>query len=126
MAETIYRNHQDVPGLIVAHNTITEENENDLVLWAKMFHGGRYFQSSSDGHFSCESDQFHPIVKQILAGVGVRMMPDLVSALHLQPHPIDFLLTPSLTYSTCLSPTVSVDTVTYPHVSTRRKLKQSL
>ena len=94
MAETIYRNHQDVPGLIVAHNTITEENENDLVLWAKMFHGGRYFQSSSDGHFSCESDQFHPIVKQILAGVGVRMMPDLVSFLHLQPHPIDFLLSP--------------------------------
>ena len=79
MSEIIYRNHQDVPGLVVAHNILTEENEKDLVLWAKMFHGGRYFQSSSDGNFSCDSDQFHPIVKRVLEGVATRMMPDLVS-----------------------------------------------
>ena len=80
MSETIiYRDHQDVPGLIVAHNTLTEENEKDLVLWAKMFHGGRYFQSAADGNFSCDKDQFHPIVKQVLEGVGARMMPDMVS-----------------------------------------------
>ena len=83
MSETIYRNHQDVPGLIVAHNILTEENEKDLVLWAKMFHGGRYFQGTSDGNFSCDSDQFHPIVKQVLEGVATRMMPDLVSIISL-------------------------------------------